>query len=707
MDSGARAQGALVSGRKAKMKRAAARAASSALMEQSKKYLAVRGISPADAKLLGLTSSNEFGIENLKIPYWGIDGKRIPFHRRRILGPPSKKGGGKSPKFVQPAGSRPHAYLSPRIKWLEIAKNSDVEIVLTEGEMKAASACCREILTIGIGGVDYWGVNGKQLPELEAFKWNGRVVVVAFDSDVATNINVRRAERKLARELRKRGANVFRVKLPPGPEGANTGLDDFLAPMDAQSAAKAFSELPREPIEPVEEHTDTGNGRRLIRFFGDSIVYVKGWGFFVLNPSSKVWEPDVDGLRMAGLAKESAASWSDDVELAHDPKQKDKIRDWAKRSESMAAIRAAIEAARSEPDVAIDQSSLDADTKLLPLTNGVVDLRTGKLRSLRASDYVTQCAGTKFDRSAKCPKFLSFLTKILCGDRKLIAYLQRCFGYFLTADNSEQVIFFFHGSGSNGKSVLLNIAIKLLGDFAATADLDSFLAGNEGRIRNDLARLKGKRVVGVVEADSGQRLSTSLLKRFSGGDYITARKLYREHIEFRPEGKLVFLVNQLPVARDDSEGLWRRVRVIPFNYWVQKKDENKNLTEELYDELPGILNWALAGLAAFRKSGLGECTAVTEASLRYRKASDQIDTWMTDDCTAGENAVSRLDGLYRTYQNWCEKNCEHALSKRIFADRLRGRGLDVRETTVKDLGGKGTFVFGLTQNANNSIWMRN
>lgn len=171
----------------------------------------------------------------IKIPYFDFKGEPTEFYRIRYLGTPPGFGGlvAKPQRYAQPAGSLNEVYLPPLLEksWKEIAKDATIQIVITEGEFKAASACARGIPCIGLGGVDVWRA-GKRgidlLPQLREVEWAGRSVVVVFDSDAATNPNVTAAQRRLAGALTERGARPLIVALPQGDDGKKQGLDDFL-----------------------------------------------------------------------------------------------------------------------------------------------------------------------------------------------------------------------------------------------------------------------------------------------------------------------------------------------------------------------------------------------------------------------------------------------------------------------------------------------
>lgn len=163
------------------------------------------------------------------------DGKQLPFCRVRYYTPPEKVQSFKKRKelrYTQPSNSGIHPYFPvvEDIDWLEVAQDTDIPLMITEGEKKALCACLVGIPTIGLGGVYNFAQDGELLPMLDRIDWEDRTVYICYDSDAAENNKIAVAEGRLATELSmKRKANVFLVRLPDGPGGKKVGVDDFVA----------------------------------------------------------------------------------------------------------------------------------------------------------------------------------------------------------------------------------------------------------------------------------------------------------------------------------------------------------------------------------------------------------------------------------------------------------------------------------------------
>src|SRR5205823_34233 len=188
----------------------------------------------------------------------------------------------------------------------------------------------------------------------------------------------------------------------------------------------------------------------------------------------------------------------------------------------------------------------DADAWLLNVANGTLDLRTGTLRPHDAADCLMALAPTPYEPSAACPQWERFITTSMQDDRELATFLQRAAGYSLTGDTREQVLFFCHGPGQNGKTVFLETLAAVLGpDYAAAAAFTTFLAQRrDGAAPSpDVARLRGTRFVTASEAASTRPFDEPLLKELTGGDTVLARFLNENPFEFRPAFKLWLRAN--------------------------------------------------------------------------------------------------------------------------------------------------------------------
>lgn len=273
-----------------------------------------------------------------------------------------------------------------------------------------------------------------------------------------------------------------------------------------------------------------------------------------------------------------------------------------------------------------------------------------------------------------CPRWVGFLDRIFDHNAALIAFMQRTFGYALTGLTTEQVLFLLYGLGANGKSTLLEALRRLGGEYARQADFTTFLETDHEGARNDVAALKGARIVMAVEADSRRALSESVVKQITGGDIIAARFLYGEFFEFKPELKLFLAANHKPHIRGTDLAIWRRIRLVPFNVTIGESERDPHLVEKLEAELPGILAWAVRGCADWQEKGLSAPPEVADATADYRADEDQVGRFIDDCCVMDPQATVRASDLFAAYRKWCEVVGEKESSQKAFGQRLEEKG---------------------------------
>ncbi len=348
--------------------------------------------------------------------------------------------------------------------------------------------------------------------------------------------------------------------------------------------------------------------------------------------------------------------------------------EWARASESRPRLEATLKIAESEPVLATSGSDWDSDPWLFGVRNGVVNLRTGKLRDGKRSDLVTMHTDIDFDPGASCPKWLSFLNDIFDGDSELEGYAQRAIGYCLTGITTEQVIFFCFGSGANGKSTFLDLLRHVLGDYAYNLPFSTFELKARSAVSNDVAALSGRRFVTALETNESAPLNEARLKLLTGGDPVSARFLYHEFFTFTPTAKFWLAANHKPSVMDDSHGFWRRIRLIPFLEQFVGKRADKDLVAKLKAEAPGILRWAIAGCLLWQTEGLGLPVVVQTASLAYREENDHIGEFLDERCEIGLGATVSAAVLWREYCIWIADNQERRLDRKVFSARLESKG---------------------------------
>lgn len=423
----------------------------------------------------------------------------------------------------------------------------------------------------------------------------------------------------------------------------------------------------------IKAFTDLGNAERFLEHHKEEIRYcpeIKMW--LIWNGSR--WQIDENGI-IHEKAKETVKRIQEEIELAQgDPILQKRITMHAMRSQEISRINAIIKLVRTDSGVIVNLDCLDSDPMLLNCSNGTVDLRTGILLPHSREQLITRSTSIHFDPDAQCPQWEAFIEKILGPFKDKIDFMQKIIGYALTGQTSEQCLFILWGYGANGKSTLLEIIRRMMGDYARHTPSSTLLTDRAG-IRNDLARLKGARFVSAVEVGIGKMLDEALTKELTGGDPITSRFLFREYFEQKPTFKLFLAVNQKPEIRGIDHGIWRRIRLIPFETIIPDDEIDRDLSKKLEKELPGILAWAVRGCLAWQKEGLSIPESLQAAIQQYKQESDQISGFIEDTCVLETGARIPVKILYDIYKKWSEDNAAETLPKKTFGHLLRQRGI--------------------------------
>ncbi len=534
----------------------------------------------------------------------------------------------------------------------------------------------KNVLAVGIGGAG-------NLPKGQIFK--NRNVEFLYDFDEAGQRGILADAKKIAgvaKSVYRIGKHLTRhehllqkfgkVDLTDDYFCAGGTLKEFLQDREEYREQISIAKTPAISQDgndlAVKNLTDLGNAKRLVARHGDKIRFSfawKKWFFW----DGKTWSTDVNG-QILRLAKDTVKHIYEEAAKITDIFQRQAAARWAVSSESERRLNAMVALAQSEPDIPISPQELDTNPDLLNCFNGTVDLKTGKLKPHDPKDFITKIIPVKYQPEAVCPLWLEFLETIFDWNYDLIGFLQRAAGYSLTGDTSEQCLFLLHGYGANGKSTFLNIINHLLGDYAQTADFETFLIKKNETVRNDLARMIGRRFISAIEVEGERRLSEVLVKQLTGGDTIAARFLFGEYFDFRPTFKIWLAANHKPNIRGTDHAIWRRIRLVPFIVTIPEDERDSKLFEKLQDELPGILSWAVQGCLEWQRVGLKIPDEVRSATNEYRSDMDSLGAFLSDCCLVSPEVKVRSGDLYEAYRRWCEDNGEHSINNRHFGRRL-------------------------------------
>lgn len=437
----------------------------------------------------------------------------------------------------------------------------------------------------------------------------------------------------------------------------------------AQIPARAAEE--RTTTRPQFNLTDIGNAERFANQHRDTVRFCNLWKKWIVW-DGKRWTVD-NSQTVKVLARQTVRSIYREASQEEAEQLRKAIAQHGQSSEGEGRLRAMISLAQM--DLAVQPEELDKDPWLLNVQNGTVDLRTGELRSHRKEDLLSKMVQVIYDPKATAPLWEAFLSRIFDANEELIEWLQRAVGYSLSAENREQVFFLCHGVGANGKSTFLNTLKYLLGDYSEQAPFQTFLKTTSETVRNDLAKLQNCRFVSALEAEEGRKLSEVVIKQLTGGDPITARFLYGEYFTYVPQFKIWMATNHKPTITGTDYGIWRRVKLIPFEVVIPPEERDEKLSEKLTEELPGILAWAVHGCLRWQEQRLvPEPEIVKIATEQYRTEEDVLGAFLTDRCISRKDLSASAADLFETYQQWAKTNGEEIVSQKKFGGYLTHRG---------------------------------
>jgi putative DNA primase/helicase len=325
----------------------------------------------------------------------------------------------------------------------------------------------------------------------------------------------------------------------------------------------------------------------------------------------------------------------------------------------------------ANPKIGVPHDRWDSDDFLLGTPSGTVDLRTGRTRAASAADFLTRSTKVA-PKAGKPERWIQFIGEVTNGDRELGRFLQQTLGYCLTGSTREHALFFVFGAGKNGKSVLLNTATRILGDYATTAAMDTFTASHGDKHPTDLARLDGARLVAASETEEGRAWAESRIKQLTGGDRIAARFMRQDFFEFTPKFKLFIVGNFQPVLHNVDAAMRRRFNIIPFVHTPPQPD--MELEDKLAAEHPQILAWMIEGCRDWISNGLCRPAAVVKATERYFEDQDIVGQWVTERCDERNGALGKPKDLFESWGQFAGENGEAVGSQKALAGILQKRG---------------------------------
>lgn len=443
-------------------------------------------------------------------------------------------------------------------------------------------------------------------------------------------------------------------------------LDD--AQVEAEESTDSDSELRAEALHQHElgvadasppKFSDEGLALRFTLKHRHLLRYVAGWGKWFLW-SGTHWKPDETCLAV-NLARNICR-----IASAEASAEQSRFATAVASAKSVAAVE---RLARADRHHAATVDQWDRDPWLLNTPGGIVDLHDGTTKRHDPLLYITKI--TTVAPAPECPLWQKFLGEITGGDRELQSFLQRIAGYALTGSIQEHALFFLYGTGCNGKSVFLNTITAILGDYAVTAPMETFIATQGDRHPTDLAGLRGGRLVMAQETERGRRWAESKIKALTGGDPISARFMRQDFFTYTPAFKIVFAGNHKPGLSAVNAAIRRRFHLVPFTVTIAEPD--KALPERLHAEWSGILQWMIDGACQWFETGLNPPPVVQAATESYLCEEDSLAQWTEECCITGKEHWCNGAELWASWKRWAEANNEDVGSRKAFAEAMAAR----------------------------------
>jgi len=398
--------------------------------------------------------------------------------------------------------------------------------------------------------------------------------------------------------------------------------------------------------EGIPQFTEVWASERFVEYFGEDVIYCnKLGGWFIWN--GIIWQHD-EMDKIIKLGKETVKKIYEGAIISGDKK----LPAVAKNLQTAGKIKSIL--SLSQENLSISDVEFDQSLDTIICQNGCLDLRTGKLTDFNKDNLDTKCINLNYNSDIKCSEWFKFLGDIFLEDTNLVRWLQRVLGYCLSGRVSEHHFYICWGIGGNGKSTLLKHIQAILGAYSCVIPASSLMEKRDEGIGNDIASLKGSRFIIASESERFKKLAEAKIKNLTGDDTIKTRQMYKDFFEFKMTGKIFFQTNYKPKITGTDKGIWRRVKLIPFEYIVSNVDDK--LDDKLKAEYEGILAWMVEGAKQWYAEGLGDCERVNAAVENYRTDSDILGAFVKERCLFGDMFSVSLIQLQDEIEKWTREN---------------------------------------------------
>ncbi len=348
----------------------------------------------------------------------------------------------------------------------------------------------------------------------------------------------------------------------------------------------------------------------------------------------------------------------------------------------------------SKSMLTIKVSDLDKDPVLLNTPRATYNLEKGVTGEQPHDPFdlitkITECSPGDEGMDI----WLEALETFFCGDAELIEYVQKVIGLAAIGKVYEEFIIIAYGDGANGKSTFWNTIARVLGTYSGKISSDILTMGNKVNAQPEMAELKGKRLIIASEMQEGVRLNTAMVKQLCSTDEIQACKKYKDPFHFVPSHQVVLYTNHLPKVGANDDGIWRRLKVIPFNAKIKGNSDIKNYADYLYEKAgSAIMKWIIEGAEKVSKTDhkVDDPKCVRDAVAAYREDNDWLGHFIADCCDVGDGLTEKSGEFYQQYRAYCIQSGEYTRSTTDFYAAVEKAGY------VRRKSNNGTLVYGLS-----------
>lgn len=396
-------------------------------------------------------------------------------------------------------------------------------------------------------------------------------------------------------------------------------------------------------------HLFRENYRELIR-------YIPEKGEFIVKKGA-LWAFDLNARRVEALVREFL-----DQQVTMDARWKG----------SLATVRNIRGMAELDEHLHVSISDIDARELLIGTPTGPFSIKKNKVIRPKAGTYITQSTSVSASADAGCPRWKRFLRQVFEDDLETIQFIQRWCGYLLTGSVKEQALLLLHGPGGNGKSVLINTVATILGTYHREAAPETFVDSKTPKHETAMAHIAGARFVTSGETDQEGGWNEATMKRAVGGDWVTARFLYKNPFTYRPTYKIWIGTNHLPRLKSVGYAMRRRLHILNLNFVPKRPDPD--LEKKLVDEHGAIFAWMIDGARMWLDRGLDPPNSVVSATDDYFDEEDSLGSWLKLKTKKIEGVATPTGKLVESYNRFLRSKSRPEVHPSVFGRMLSGRG---------------------------------